>query len=261
MGSTALEMMPTRVAPPFEVVGIGPLGADNAASDEVCVVRRAKDADLIRSLMSVLDMQLVNVLGSRSSAEFVEARKGTWFSYVRARRALSDTMANLISASELEMLSSSALIRIDADVDGSREPLLGDAVAEQMKFSMWIIGKMRALGNEISKAESPKKTGDCDLDLKLNEEFLLYSTWAQFHYDCVLAAMKFNKEVAPEVRDVIVDGLRAWVNACAIMEEALELRVAPPEYSEHPLPWDEEDEQLLASSMRDLDAESSGASH
>jgi hypothetical protein len=165
-------------------------------------------------------------------------------------------MANLISASELEVLSSAALTRIDADVDGSREALLGDAVADQMKFSMWIITKMRAVAHRIGEAGPPRKTDDFDTDLKLNEEFALYSTWAQFHYDCVLAAMKFDRKIAPEVQTLIVDGLRAWVNACALMDQALDLRVPPLEYPKHPLPWDEEDEELLASSMRDLDAES-----
>jgi hypothetical protein len=65
--------------------------------------------------------------------------------------------------------------------------------------------------------------------------------------------MKFRKNVPVDVQSEICDGLRALVNAYATMKEALSLRLTNLQggpFSE--LPWDEEDDRLLAASMRDM---------
>jgi hypothetical protein len=68
--------------------------------------------------------------------------------------------------------------------------------------------------------------------------------------------MKFDRPIPEEIREAVCDGLRAAVNAFVIMKEALRLRL--PHIEELPLvanlPWDDEDEGLLASSMKDRNA-------
>jgi hypothetical protein len=242
--------MPTRVAPPFEVGTLGTLGAN-----ENGLARRRKDEDLIHNLVSVLDEQLLHVLQCRQTSECHDARAKVWPKYVRARRALTDTMSNLVPEKTREHLSAAAQAKIAADLDGARGILFGDAVADQMMFSMWVVSKMQAIGEQIAKSSPPK---DEDEDRKLIADFHLFAMWGQFHYDCVIASMKFNLALPDDIQEAVCDGLRAWVNASVIVEEALALRQPSVEQApEVALPWDEEDEQLLASSMRDLDAESS----
>ena len=60
--------------------------------------------------------------------------------------------------------------------------------------------------------------------------------------------------IAEEVKEMICEGLRAAVNAYVIVKDALALRRTEPIVESAPvdLPWDEEDDELLAASMRDL---------
>lgn len=246
----ALLEMPNGVTPPFEV---GTLGAiDAASSGETSVIRRS-DESLIRQLTEVLDKQLLTALCSRSVSEFEAARLKAWVNYARARRALADTINLIIPANVIGFARAATAERIAADLERSRNVLFGDKVADQVEFSIWISDRMQALGREIINAGEPK---DRDADRKLSYEFDLYATWGQFHYDSVLAAIKFDRPISEVIQGAVCDGLRAWVNASSIMEEALALRTSSAEELEATLPWDEEDQELLDSSMRDLDAES-----
>jgi hypothetical protein len=111
--------------------------------------------------------------------------------------------------------------------------------------------KMVSFAPKIAAAGAPR---DEAADMQLNKDFHLTSTWARFHMDCVVAAMKFRRTIPEQIQDKICDGLRAAVNAYAIMKEARALRL--PQVEEpligDTLPWSEDDDRLLASSMRDL---------
>lgn len=252
MGTAVLEM-PTRLDPPFV---IGTLGAlDASVSSDTTAIRR-DDEKLIVQLIQVLDRQLLAFLDCRTAEECVAMRNAVWTHYVRASRALRDTVNNLVPENVLEILYASSHERIQNDIDQNRNVLFGDKVADQMEFTLWLVARMRVLAQHISAAGAPE---DRDADLKLHSEFLLFMNWGQFHFDCVLAAMKFARHIREEVQEVICDGLRAWVNTSVIMEEALELRVPAIQQGQLPegaLPWDDEDQELLDSSMKDLDAKS-----
>jgi len=243
--------MPSGVIPPFEV---GTLGALDAMSGDTCVIRRS-DESLIRQLTEALDRQLLGILNCRSVEECEHSRQTVWINYVRARRALADTISRLIPEQVLELVRAATTERIAADLESARNVLFGDAIADQVEFSMWVVDRMQSLGHMISVAGEPS---DKDADRKLSSDFHLYALWGQLHYDCVLAAIKFQRPIPEGIQYSIRDGLRAWVNASAIMEEALALRTqqGAEGCSEAELPWDEEDQELLDSSMKDLDAES-----
>ena len=68
--------------------------------------------------------------------------------------------------------------------------------------------------------------------------------------------MKFKKTIPDDVQEVICDGLRTAINVHVILQEALDLRVPKKELPLFAmLPWDQEDEELLASSMKDINAD------
>ena len=251
MDSALLEM-PTRVAQPFEV---GTLGAfDATASGETRVIKR-KDEDLLRQITETLDKQLLAALACRTPKEFAKARGQLWEMYFRARRTLGDTIKLVIPKNVIEIIRFATTQRIAEDLARSRDVLFREDVAAQFEFTDWLVNKIQCVAHEISKAGNPS---DRAADSQLHEDFSLYTSWGQFHYDCVLASMKFDRPSPEQIQGSIRDGLRAWVNACSITEEALALRAENG--SERPqevfdLPWDEEDQELLDSSMRDLDAE------
>lgn len=245
----ALLDMPTGVCAPFE---IGTLGAlfESATTFETKLIR--SDERLIKELVSVLDKQLLAALEARSVSEFAGIRTKVWPKYIRALRALSDTMSNVTTENEIDVISESAIGELVTDLQKQRGVRFGDKLIDQATFTLWTLGKIRSLGRKIEDAgEAPDK----DVDLKLNSEYRLCSLWAQFHLDSVAAAMKFGRPIAKEIQATICDGLRSAVNAYAIMKEALRLRRAHVEPApSSALPWDEEDERLLASSMRNINA-------
>lgn len=241
--------MPRQICPTFE---FGTLSAFFGESEAIQTDLVHSDEELIRKLVSLLDNQLLAVLETRSVLEFVESRRETFPRYVRARRALSDTMSNLASESELEKISRLCSVTLTEDLRKLR-PRLGDKLTDQAVFTLWTLGKVSALAQKVNKAGDPR---DKDADLKLNSEYHSCLLWTQFHLDVLAAAMKFKKAVRDDVQGIICDGLRTAVNLYAILKEAFQLRTAQAEFSPPPaLPWDEEDEQLLAASMKDVNAD------
>jgi len=248
---SALLEMPNGLCGPLEVGSIGAL-YEPSSTNEALLER--SDERLMRELISVLDKQLLSVLESRSALEFTQARKKMWPKYIRALRALSDTMSNLVSDEVMEAQAGRIFGELTVDVEKQRGVRFGSQLVDQAIFSIWVLGKMRSLGSTICAVGKPNAKNK-KADLELHSEFRASSLWAQFHLDCAVAAIKFKKTVSEDVQCELCDGLRALVNAYAIMKEALSLRVpnlrgTPP--SE--FPWDEEDDQLLVASMRDMNA-------
>jgi len=196
---------------------------------------------------------LLEALSARTAREFEDARQKVWPKYIRALRALQDTVSNVISDREIDRVSKAAVTRVDADLEKQRELRFGDALTEQAVFTLWTLGKIRSLGKELQDAgDAPADKKQADKDLVA--DFCVNSLWAQFHLDILIAAMKFDRPVPEEIRESVCDGLRAAVNAYVIMKEVLRLPQAEKLPLAVNLPWDEEDESLLASSMKDLNA-------
>jgi hypothetical protein len=233
---------------------IGTLGAAfEAPLDVECNLTRS-DERLIKELGSMLDKQLLAALDSRSASEFAKVRADIWPKYIRALRALSDTMRNVASEHDIDRLSRVAMAEFKTDLEKQRGSRFGNALTDQAIFTLWTLEKIRLLSFKLTGKPAPEQRGT---DLQLNKEYRLCSLWAQFHMDVTVAAMNFDKAVPDDVQDSICDGLRSVVNAYAIMKEALELRRPRAEEpaTAAVLPWDEEDEQLLATSMQDINGD------
>ena len=67
--------------------------------------------------------------------------------------------------------------------------------------------------------------------------------------------MHFDKAINPEVLTEICEGLRTAVNAYGLIRQGVDLRLTREEPVIAPYAWDEEDQELLASSMSDMEAE------
>ena len=97
----ALLDMPQLGVAPFVVGTVGALYEPSIVVETELV---RSDERLVRELLTMLDKQLLGVLESRTEAEFSEQRSEVFSKYVRALRALSDTMSNLVAESEMEAL-------------------------------------------------------------------------------------------------------------------------------------------------------------
>lgn len=252
----ALLDMPREMCTHFEVDST--LGSF-VTQTNIQTVLVQSDGELIQKLVSVLDNQLLAVLETRSVLEFAKTRAEMWPKYVRARRALSDTMTNLAPEGKMESIVKQSVATQIADFQKQRGVRFGNVLTDQIVFTVWTMGKINALVQKVNGAGEPR---DKDADLKLNSEYQLCLWWAQFHVDVTVAAIKFKKTVPEDVQGAICDGLRSAVNAYAILKEALSLRTSQVAvYPAAALPWDEEDERLLDSSMRDINADFSDDPH
>jgi hypothetical protein len=246
----ALLDLPQGGVAPFVVGTVGALYEPSMVV-ETDLVR--SDERLVRELIVMLDRQLLSVLETRSAGEFFERRDEVFPKYIRALRALSDTMDNMIPESAMESLSRECTDALSIDLEKQRGTTLGILLTDQAVFTLWTLGKIRALGRRIYAAGvlPPEKQGT---DLVFLKEYRLCSLWASFHLDVAFTAMKFKRAIPDDIQAMLCDGLRSAVNAYAVMREALSLRVPAEELPSADVPWDEEDERLLASSMRDINA-------
>jgi hypothetical protein len=245
----ALLDMTSGICAPFEIGALGVLFEPSSTVETNLV---SSDEVLIRKLISVLDRQLLAALECRSVAEFNDVRSKVWPRYIRALRALSDTLSNLESDEEMEIRSATVIKLATSDLEKQRGARFKDKLVDQALFTLWTLSKARMLVQQICAAPRPK---DKKADTSLNSDYHTNALWAQFHMDCVFAAIKFRRSVSEDIQTELCEGLRAVVNAYVILKEALSLRVPRSESTSIAnLPWDEEDERLLASSMRDINA-------
>lgn len=252
---TVVRDIPKRVPTPSE---IGTLGAYFQITEKTERQLVRSDERLISELVAVLDRQLIAAVEARSADELRAVRANVWPRYVRALRALYDTASVLVSDASVEALFDGIVDELSADLQ-KQESRFGSKLCEQAVFTLWTMKKIRCLAHEMGRLGEPKNKPK---DYSLVREYHAYSLWAQFHLDMLFAAMKFDRPICEAIREPICDGLRASVNAYAIMRDALLLR--QPKSDETPaeaLPWDEEDERLLAASMRELNADFSNDRH
>jgi hypothetical protein len=246
----ASSNMPESICPTFE---IGTLGAFFAESDSIQTNLVRSDEELIRKLVSVLENQLLAALEIRSISEFIKVRSETFPKYIRARRALWDTISNLASKSDLEEISKVSSLCLMEDLRKQRGVRFVDNLTDQAVFTLWTLEKVEALAKKTDEAGEPR---DKDADLKLNSEYQICALWTSLHLDILVAAIKFKKTIREDVQAVICEGLRTAVNVYAILRQAFLLRTSQEKLSPSVvLPWDEEDEQLLAESMKDIHAD------
>ena len=252
MASTVLRL-PMDICAPVQIGNLGALFKTSSASDEVL---GSKEERLIDSLVSALDTYCLAVITAPTLAEFRRERKKAWPKYVRSLRALNDTFLNLVPENVIAQLSQQALMDLESDIQHQGPSTFGQKLTEQSAFTLWTINEIRALRTNALGNDVPQSLRQRDSELA--SEYYGDSLWAQFHLDSLIAAIKFNRPVSEEIRAEVCEGLRAAVNAFAIIKDAETLRVKPSSIeSAAPvtLPWDDEDERLLNSSMRDINAD------
>jgi hypothetical protein len=207
---------------------------------------------VINALVTLLDQQLLLVLDASSVETFKERRRAIWPIYIRALRALVESAKVIFKQAEIEAMASVVYARLTTRLEEQREVLFGDKLIDQSLFTLWTIERFPSLLSKLSDAPLPKNGAK---DRELGIDSFTHTLWAQFHMDAVLAAIKYGKSLSAEIQDELCEGLRAIVNAYVKMKEAIRLRRPRVAQDVVPdLPWDEEDDRLLASSMRDLNA-------
>jgi hypothetical protein len=130
----------------------------------------------------------------------------------------------------------------------------GGPAKDQAMFTVWSLRRTSSLIAKIASGAPVPPALKKD-DEKIAGEFASCALWTQFHLDCLLTCIRSDRAVQLDVLPAIIDGLRAAVNAYGLARRGLALRVSETEPLIEPYNWDEEDRELLASSMSDMATE------
>lgn len=212
--------------------------------------------DLVRMIVSVIDDLVSAAIEKRTAEDFKAIRDEVFPQYFGAMRALGDLVRIVAPKHTVERLIAESFCELEADFRDLGPSTFGTDLRDRGIFTVWILRKIDDLAQEIVGTASALSTDKEEEDTSLALKFATYAVWARFHVDCLAKSMRSEKPIYPEVTEVINDGLRAAVNAYAWIRQGVDLRNATPEPEFAPLPWDEEDEALLADSMRDMARES-----
>lgn len=217
--------------------------------------RSGSDDELVRGIISVIDDLVLSTIKKRSKEDFDKTRTEVFPQYFAAMRALGDLVRIIVPKLKVELLITESLAEIEKDFRNLGPSTFGSDLSNRGIFTVWILGKINGLAQEIGESTYLENhQGKIDGDSV--RKFAINAIWTRFHIDCLIKVMHTQEPILPDVMELIADGLRAAVNAYAWLRQSIDPRKTVSEAEFPQVPWDEEDDQLLADSMRDMDQES-----
>jgi hypothetical protein len=209
--------------------------------------------EMIKNICTILDRIVVNAIEKQTNNEFVAYRDAEFPTYLKAMRAFADYASLTIPKEVLDQLANNSFSEMEENLSEHGDAF-GLAVRDQAIFTVWTFKKIRVLIKKILDNQNVLEEHK-NADNELAAKFGTYILWARFHLDCLTASLRTHKPIYPGVRDTIADGLRAAVNAYAYVKQGVDLRVPVNEPKVGAVEWDQEDQELLDSSMRDIGRE------
>lgn len=216
---------------------------------------------IFKQLAQITDSLIVTAIEKRGMADFTAAAIGLFNPYMRALRVKSDLLQVVLKndLQATEQIVSRSLIGMEFSFKDYGAKQFGSALTEQAEFTIFSRRKTASLVWKLFEPETVNHAPSAEaqeLANTLYPQFALFSAWSQFHLECLTTAIRLNKTIYPDVVPAIVEGLRAEVNAYATAKQMIDLYL-PPSAQEDLIPyaWSGLDEELLASSMEDMESE------
>ena len=214
----------------------------------------ASIADVVNGVNSFIDGLLLRAIAAQTKNAFVESRQDLFPVYAKAVIALGKLVKVAVPEDVIERTVDESFCELEAELREQALASFGPAAKDQAMFTVWTFRRTSGLISKLVAAGPiPKDLKGQDEDLAAS--FGIFATWARFNLDCLLAAIRWNKPIQLEVLPDIIDGLRAAVNAYGYARQGLDLRVPEEELLIESQEWDDEDQELLDSSMKDMDVE------
>jgi hypothetical protein len=207
--------------------------------------------EILKGITSHVDGLLLRAIAGQTKGEFIAVRTEVFLDYAAAVTSLARLVRIIVPEPVIERVLGDSFSELDHEFREHGLMRFGGPAKDQAMFTIWTLRRTSRLISKVAGSgvvpESLKEK-----DEKLASDFSFYATWTQFHLDCMLAAMRFNKPIQLDVLPAIIDGLRAAVNAYGYARQGLNLRVPEAEPLIEAVQWDDEDQELLDSSMRDM---------
>jgi hypothetical protein len=208
--------------------------------------------DVFKKIASVRTNLVLLSVEAQSRDEFKGIRDRIFDDVERTNKALGSLARVMVPAPTLDRIAWLAFAELEAELTQHGTRKFGETAKEQAIFTVWTLRKINRLLSKVIEHKGLEGE-QAEKDRKIAKEFSFYLLWTYFHLECLVAAMRFDKPIQIDVLDEICDGLRASVNAYGLLRRGLDLRF--PHAQEEflvPVVWDEEDDELLASSMNEI---------
>jgi hypothetical protein len=191
---------------------------------------------------------LCNITEARNLAEYRQEFDRSFPKYTSLMLAMSHIANAAIPRESIERLTRESICEVESAFrDKAAAEAFGEAVRNQVLFTVWTLRKINDLVDQINAAKvEPSKR---KVDREKCSMFTFYLFRGQLSLDCFNLALATRKAIYPDVADQLIDGLRGMVNAYAHAREGLELRVPGEEPKFDVPPLDEEDRAVLDASL------------
>ena len=214
---------------------------------------RERPAQIIKLLLDERETILVRLVTSTSVEEFMRLRGLLLNRYLHLVRSISDCVTAAVDDDSLTYeLAQDSLRGLERNFNEKGVEHLGAAASKEALFSLATLIKVYRLLPEIKSKKPPSRRLKHDRELASSFSFTFL--WAHIHLDCLATALDRQVQLAPEVLEAILDGMRRSVMAYSCLRQGLQLRGgASPSHKTKPPEWDDEDQVLLEESARDLE--------
>jgi hypothetical protein len=208
--------------------------------------------EILRGVASFLDEIFSAVVSAKTVSEFDSARGASFVPYMKALTSVSKLVRVVVPTRVIEQISNESFSELEADIRDHGLDRFGTDAKDQAFFTVWTLRRTSSLIAKIASAPSIAEDLK-EQDQEIASNFAFAAGWAQFHLDCLLFAMRHERLIQIDVLPEIIDGLRGAVNAYGYAREGLELRCPSQESIVPSFEWDEEDQFLMNSSMREME--------
>ncbi|MGA8029128.1 MAG: hypothetical protein WB992_18465 [Bryobacteraceae bacterium] len=208
--------------------------------------------EILKGISSFVDGLLLRAIAAQNQKDFTAVRSVVFEQYAIAVTSFARLIQRMVAGPVIETVLRECFCELEAEFREHGLARFGSAAKDQAMFTVWtlrrtsrIIATIAASGNVAPDLRSQ--------DQEIATKFAVNATWAQFHLDCLLVGIRHDKSIQLQVLPEIIDGLRAAVNAYGYARQGLNFRSPQEEVTIQPFEWDEEDQELLDSSMKDMD--------
>ena len=210
--------------------------------------------EILKSISSFVDGLLQRSIATQTKNEFVSVRKENFGNYAGAVTSLARLIHIVVPNQVIERVLDDSFCELEAEFREHGLSRFGASAKEQAMFTIWTMRRTSRLITKISAlGTAPQSLKEQDEEIA--DSFSFYATWSQFHLDCMLGAIRFGKPIQLDVLPEIIDGLRGVVNAYGYARRGLSLRLPEEQPKLTPHQWDDEEQELLSSSMREMAVE------
>ncbi len=204
---------------------------------------------IFTGITKLIDSLILDVIRTRTREEFCEKVDVAFPHFAKIMIALSKLITASIDQRVVERLTYESLSELESDFRNEGQ-IFGEVIRDQAIFAAWTLRKIHELVQQCSVAGISSEAARTDQEFAT--KYLSNVLYVRFCLSCLRASLETGIALFPEPLDEISDGLRAVVNAYAWVRQGRDLRhpVSEEEFVE--IPWDEEQEELLRSSVEEM---------